>query len=92
MSHQDKTLACLLLSYVGLLADRHGYAPGENFEFLLWDDVMRATPTLVSIEEKQELVSLTLRTEAWVTYDFESRMWRLIDLEAWRMILEHRDH
>jgi hypothetical protein len=26
-----------LLSYVGLIAGRNGFAPGENFEYRLWD-------------------------------------------------------
>jgi hypothetical protein len=74
------------------MAERHSYGPGDNFEFLLWDDLLLAQPTLVSIEEKQELVSLIIRTDAWVTYDVESRMFRLIDIDAWRIVLEHRDH
>jgi hypothetical protein len=92
MSHEDCTLHRLLLSFVGLLAERHGYGPGDNFEFLLWDDLLLAKPTLVSIEEKHELVSLIIRTDAWVTYDVERRMFRLIDIDAWRIVLENRDH
>jgi hypothetical protein len=92
MSQEDCTLHRLLLSYVSLLAERHSYGPGENFEFLLWDDLLLVKPTLVSLEEKHELVSLIIRTDAWVTYDVESRMWRLIDIDAWRIVLENRDH
>jgi hypothetical protein len=92
MSHEDCTLHRLLLSYVGLMAERHAYGPGDNFELLLWDDLLLAQPKLVSIEEKHELVGLIIRTDAWVTYDVKSRMWRLIDLDAWRIVLEKRDH
>jgi hypothetical protein len=92
MSREDCTLHRLLLSYVSLMAERHAYGPGDNFEFLLWDDLLLAKPTLVSIEEKHELVSLIIRTDAWVTYDVERRMLRLIDIDAWRIVLENRDH
>jgi hypothetical protein len=92
MSQEDCTLHRLLLSYVSLMAERHAYGPGDNFEFLLWDDLLLAQPKLVSIEEKHELVGLIIRTDAWVTYDVESGMCRLIDIDAWADVLEHRDH
>jgi hypothetical protein len=92
MSQEDCTLHRLLLSYVSLLAERHAYGPGDNFEFFLWDNLLLAKPALVSVEEKHELVSLIIRADAWVTYDVESGMWRLIDIDAWADVLEHRDH
>ncbi len=92
MNHEDCTLAQLLLSYVGLLAERHSYAPGDNFELLLWDDLLLAKPTLVSAEEKNELVSLIIRTDAWVSFNLETLMLQLIDIDAWRIVLENRDH
>jgi hypothetical protein len=74
------------------MAERHSYGPGENFEFLLWDDLLLKKPALVSLEEQMELIALIIRTDAWVTYDFETCMWRLIELDAWRIMLENRDH
>jgi hypothetical protein len=92
MSRDDCTLTKLLLSYVGLLAERHAYGPGDGFEFVLWDDLLLAKPTLVSTEEKHELVSLIIETEAWVSFNLDTGMLQLIDLDAWRIMLEHRDH
>jgi hypothetical protein len=92
MSQYDCTLARLLLSHVGLIAEIHSYGPGDGFEFLLWDDLLLTKPTLVSIEEKRELVSLIIRTDAWVSFDLETSMLQLIDIDAWRIVLENRDH
>ena len=80
------------MSYVALLAERHAYAPGDNFELLLWDDLMLAKPKLVSVDEKNELVSLIIRTDAWVSFNLETSMLQIIDIDAWRIVLENRDH
>jgi hypothetical protein len=92
MNRDDCTLTRLLLSFVGLLAERHAYGPGDGFEFLLWDDLLLVKPTLVSIEEKTELVSLIIRMNAWVGFNVDTGMLELIDIEAWADVLEHRDH
>jgi hypothetical protein len=92
MSQDDCTLARLLLSYVGLLAERHAFGPGDGFEFLLWDDLQRAKPELVSLDEKRELVFLIIRTDAWVSFNLETAMLQLIELDAWHIVLENRDH
>jgi hypothetical protein len=92
MSRDDCTLAKLLLSYVGLLAERHAYGPGDGFEFVLWDDLHQAKPTLVSLDEKDELVSLIIRTDAWVSFNMDTLMLQLIELDAWRIVLANRDH
>jgi hypothetical protein len=92
MSQDDGTLTRLLLSYVGLLAERHAYGPGDGFEFLLWDDLLLTQPTLVSTEEKHELVSLIIQTDAWVSFNVDTGMLQLIDIDAWRIMLQNRDH
>ena len=92
MSRDDCTLTKLLLSYVSLLAERHAYGPGDGFEFLLWDDLQRAKPELVSLDEKRELVFLIIRTDAWVSFNLETAMLQLIELDAWHIVLENRDH
>lgn len=92
MNHDDCTLARLLLSYVGLLAERHAYGPGDNFELLLWDDLQLVKPTLVSLDEKKELVSLIIRCDAWVSFNIEIGKLQLIDIDAWADVLENRDH
>jgi hypothetical protein len=93
MDDQDKMQA-LLLSYVGLLAERHGYGPEENFEYRLWDDLARGAGhgALVSDEEAAELITLAVRTACWVTYDVERGMFGLIDLETWKQVLVKRGH
>jgi hypothetical protein len=92
MNRNDCTLNRLLLSYVGLLAERHAYGPGDGFEFLLWDDLLLKQPTLVSRAEKKELVSLIIRTNTWVSFNLQTGMLQLIDIDAWRIVLENRDH
>jgi hypothetical protein len=92
MSEADYTRHKLLLSYVSLLAERHADGPGDNFEYRLWDDLLLDEPKLVSLDEKKELVSLIMRSDAWVTFNVESGMLQLIDIDAWRILLEHRDH
>jgi hypothetical protein len=92
MSQDDCTLARLLLSYVGLIAELHSYGPGDGFEFLLWDDLLLTKPTLVSLDEKHELVSLIIRCDAYVTFNLQTGMLQLIDIDAWRIVLENRDH
>jgi len=92
MIQDDCTLARLLLSYVSLLAERHSYGPGDGFEFLLWDDLRLTKPTLVSLDEKKELVSLIIRCDAWVSFSLDTSMLQLIDIDAWRIVLENRDH
>jgi hypothetical protein len=92
MSRDDDTLTRLLLSYVGLLAERHAYGPGDGFEFVLWDDLLLVKPTLASTEEKTELVSLIIRMNAWVSFNVDTDMLELIDIDAWADVLENRDH
>jgi hypothetical protein len=92
MSRDDCTLTKLLLSYVSLLAERHAYGPGDGFEFAPWDDLQLAQPRFVSPDEKRELVSLIIRTDAWVSFNLDIGMLQLIELDAWRIVLEHRDH
>jgi hypothetical protein len=92
MGKEDCTLHRLLLSYVGLLAERHAFAPGDAFEYQLWDDIKRKKPTLVSKSEQKELVALSIRTDAWVTYNVDTRMFELVEMDAWCDMLRHRDH
>jgi hypothetical protein len=92
MIRDDCTMTRLLLSYVGLLGERHAYGPGDGFEFVLWDDLLLKQPTLVSRAEKKEIVNLIIRTNAWVSFNLETGMLQLIDIAAWRIVLEHRDH
>ena len=92
MNQDDCTLTRLLLSFVGLMAERHAYGPGDGFEFVLWDDLLLKQPTLVSTEEKQELVSLIIRMDAWVSFNVDTGMLELIDIDAWADVLEHREH
>jgi hypothetical protein len=92
MDEQIRKMRELLLSYVGLLAERHLYAPGDNFEYVLWDDLLKKNPELVDREEKAEIVTLIIRTDAWVTFDVDSGMFALIDIDAWRLLLQKRGH
>ncbi len=90
--HNDETLRGLLLIYVSLLGERHSYGPGDGFEFELWDDLQLKEPKLVSRDEKQELVSLIIRLDAWVSFNVKIGMMQLIDIDAWRIVLNHRNN
>ena len=46
----------------------------------------------MSREEKKELVSLIIRTDAWVSFNLQTGMLQLIEIDAWRIVLENRDH
>jgi hypothetical protein len=93
MSAQETTRQ-LLLSYIGLLAEKHAYRPGDGFEYKLWDDLADHydAPTLVSPAERDELVTPMLHTHCWVTYDLEAGTWQLIDIDEWKRLLEKRGH
>ena len=93
MSHEE-TKRQLLLSYVGLLAERNSYGPDQNFEYLLWDDLKRGQgkTQLLSDEEAAEIVWLAIGTDSWVTYNLETGMFQLIDMDAWHMLLDKRGH
>jgi hypothetical protein len=92
MRDRDRTIRELLLSYVGLLAERHAYGPGEGFEYALWDDLLRPAPTLVSEDERGELVDLVLMSGCWVSFDLQTGMLQLLDVRDWVSLLERRDH
>jgi hypothetical protein len=82
----------LLLTYIGLLAERHAYRPEDGFEFALWRDLLQDAHTLVSNEEGAELTALLRRTGCWVSDDFASGRLQLIDVEDWLALLDKRAH
>jgi hypothetical protein len=84
----------LLLSYVSLLAERNGFAPGDNFEYKLWDTLQGTfeETQYVSIDEGVEIVYLAVQTDHWVTYNDDTRMFELIDLGEWKALLGKRGH
>jgi hypothetical protein len=84
----------LLLSYVSLIAERNAFGPGDNFEYLLWDDLHgRFEDTqYVSFEEGHEIIALAVRSDSWVAYNDNTRMFELIDMRAWEELLSKRNH
>jgi hypothetical protein len=84
----------LLLSYVSLLAERNGFAPGDNFEYKLWDTLQGTfeATEYVSIDEGVEVVYLAVNTDSWVTYNDDTRMFELIDMDEWKALLSKRGH
>jgi hypothetical protein len=92
--HDEQKMKELLLSYVSLTAGRHGFAPGDNFEYLLWDDLHGRfeDTTYVSFEEGHEIIRLAVNTDSWVVYNDETRMFELIDLDAWEELIKKRGH
>jgi hypothetical protein len=83
----------LLRDAVALLADRHGYAPEENFEYALWDDLQRPEDLrLVSQEEAAVVTGVAMRGDSWVAYDLESGRFQAIDMDSWLMLLDTRGH
>jgi hypothetical protein len=94
MRGRQRKMKELLLSYVSLLAERNGFAPGDNFEYKLWDTLQGTfeATQYVSIDEGVEVVYLAVETDSWVTYNDDSRMFELIDMEAWKELLSKRGH
>jgi hypothetical protein len=87
-----RKMRSLLLSYVGLVAGRNGFAPGGNFEYRLWDTLHgRFEDTdFVTREEGEELIMLAVKTDCWVTYNDDTRMWELIPMDEWEQLLAKR--
>jgi len=44
----------------------------------------------VSIDEGVELVYLAVETDSWVTYNDDTRMFALIDMDEWKALLSKR--
>lgn len=84
----------LLLSYISLTAGRNGYAPGDHFEYRLWDTLHGKfeDTKYVSLEEGEEIVWLAVQTNCWVTYNGETRMFEVIDLDEWEELMTKRGH
>jgi hypothetical protein len=94
MSEALQKMQALLLSYVSLMAERHSFAPGDNFEYLLWDELHGLTTDAkyVSVEEGHEIIWLATHTDSWVTYNDDTRMFEVIDMDAWEELLSKRGH
>ena len=94
MSASRDTLHAFLLSDVELLAERHASGPNDNFEYRLWDDLHGKIDecTLVDAEEAKELMFLVINTDTWVISNLETGMFQLIDIEAWHLLLNKREH
>jgi len=92
MSDEPQKMKELLLSYVSLLAGRNGFAPGDNFEYKLWDTLQGTfeETQYVSIDEGVEIVYLAVQTDNWVTYNDDTRMFELIDMDEWKALLRKR--
>jgi hypothetical protein len=94
MPDDKRSMQVLLLRYFAFLAERHGYGPGDNFEYALWDDLDGVPPPrrLVSNEEAAKVTRLAMATDSWVTYDVEAGMFKVIDMDEWMALLEKRGH
>jgi hypothetical protein len=94
MRDQRDKMKELLLSYVSLVAGRNGFAPGDNFEYKLWDTLQGTfeETQYVSIDEGIKIVYLAVQTDSWVTYNDDTRMFELIDMDAWQALLRKRRH
>jgi hypothetical protein len=94
MSDEQQKMKELLLSYVSLVAERNSFGPGDNFEYMLWDTLHgRFEDTqYVSVDEGHEIIALAVRTDSWVAYNDDTRMFELIDMRAWKDLLSKRGH
>jgi hypothetical protein len=94
MSDEQQKMKELLLSYVSLMAERNSFGPGENFEYVLWDELHGSTKDAkyVSVEEGYEIIFLATNTDSWVAYNDETRMFEVIDMDAWEELLSKRGH
>ena len=91
---EEANMQALLLNYVSLLAERNGFAPGDLFEYKLWDDVDGLPPPLryLSNDEAAEVTGLAMATDSWVAYDDDTRMFKLIPMDEWMQLLMKRGH
>ena len=86
-------LCALLLAYFALLAERNAYAPQENFEYALWDELKDLQHlTLLSLDEATEIIALAIRTDSWVAYHDGRGVFQVVDMDAWYDMLETRGH
>ena len=94
MSDEIRKMKEILLSYIGLIAERNEFAPGDNFEYLLWDDLngQIKDTKYVSFDEGHEIIGLAVHSNSWVTYSEDSRMFEIIDLDEWKELLKKRGH
>jgi hypothetical protein len=94
MSDEQQKMKALLLSYVSLIAERNAFGPGDNFEYKLWDTLHGsfANTDYVTIEEGHEIIFLTTQTDSWVAYNDETRMFEVIDMDAWEDLLSKRGY
>jgi hypothetical protein len=94
MSEDPQKMQALLLSYISLMAERNSFGPGDNFEYLLWDDLHGRfeDTTYVSVEEGTEIIFLATQTDSWVAYNDQTHMFEVIDMDAWEDILSKRGH
>jgi hypothetical protein len=94
MNDEHQKMKAFLLSYVSLMAERNSFGPGENFEYMLWDELHGSTTDAqyVSIEEGHEIIFLATNTDSWVTYNDETRMFEVIDRDEWEALVEKRGH
>jgi hypothetical protein len=94
MSDEHQKMKALLLSYVSLMAERNSFGPGDNFEYLLWDELHGLIPDAkyVSAEEGHEIIFLATNTDSWVAYNDDTRMFELIDMDEWEDLLSKRGH
>jgi hypothetical protein len=94
MSDEQRKMKALLLSYVSLMAERNSFGPGDNFEYLLWDDLHGKfeDTKYVTIEEGTEIIFLATQTDSWVAYNDDTRMFEVIDMDEWEDLLSKRGH
>jgi hypothetical protein len=94
MSDEHETMKELLLSYISLIAERNAFGPSENFEYKLWDTLHGsfADTDYVTIEEGTEIIFLATQTDSWVTYNDDTRMFEVIDMDEWKDLLSKRGH
>jgi hypothetical protein len=94
MSDETQKMKELLLSYVSLIAEGNAFGPGDNFEYLLWDDLHgRLEDTkYVSLDEGNEIIFLAVNTDSWVAYNDDTRMFEIIDMHEWEELLSKRHH
>jgi hypothetical protein len=94
MHDENQHMKELLLSYIGFIAERNAFAPGDNFEYMLWDTLHGTfeDTQYVPIDEGVEIIRLAVDTDSWVTYNNETRMFELIDIDEWEALLSKRGH
>jgi hypothetical protein len=67
-ARKKRRMEDLLLSYIGFVAERNSFGPGDNFEYLLWDELHGLTTDAQQTGSRHPLCSRGVKPTVPRTY------------------------